>query len=173
MENYKTSVDTMFRLGSDASIPNTDAKHAIILLGSIFNYAKDQVNVFCDNAKKEIFDDEFLANAIRNAVTRGVTVRFILQRQRLDSSTVADILEKYPRDLISIKHYSGEINNLRHFTESDEKAFRVEIDHDGATALGCANNSTVAKTYRKLFNILWDASDVFAPQHEMITVCGN
>lgn len=152
MEKYIESVETLFRLKSEALIPNSDKEHAVILISNIFKNASEHVCVYCQNATKNVFDAQELQNNIQCAVERGVVVKFL---------TEEDVVPQYLTTLIDEnkifwKKIANSSLNIQHFVEADEKSFRIEEDHETAKAVGCANNSKIGVILHDLFNTMWN-----------------
>ena len=152
MKKYIESVETLFRLKSDALIPNKDKEHAVVLISNIFKHATDHVYVYCNNATQDVFGNENLQNCIQNALEKGVSVKFL---------TEDEVEPSYLKDLINCKKILWKQNTFheittQHFVEADGMSFRIEENHETAQAIGCANDKKLGAILHELFEAKWD-----------------
>lgn len=156
MEKYRRNLTELFKSESTAPITNSSPAHAIILLSTIFHFAHESVNVFCGNLRNDVFGNEDLISEIRCAAYRNVKMVFILEH---DNATpqIAELSEKFKSNM-EIRIIPQGVKRPAHFVVSDNKAFRIEENHDITKAIGCANFPDIAMLLNKSFASLYKQS---------------
>jgi len=166
---YEDIVRQMAKLDSNEPISNGQPDHAAILYQVLLERSKKQMLVFCNNFKKEVFDQSRVLKALRDALDRGVVVRAVSQETPEAESRFLEILEEYAKtfpDQVSVKCAASENlsvkqkyvrNESLNFCVSDQKALRWEPDRNEVRATAYMNNPKIARSLVEYFQGLFAA----------------
>lgn len=147
---FRYMVRQLIAVNSPSLIRNDSPAHARILLEEMFANAKESAYVYCGRISDEVWGGEGLARAVREAISRKVEVRFIVQRPEeipADSAVAAVLRESGGGTMRGLSRSLG-IDS--HFAVFDGKMFRFEKSDEKKTAIACVNGPETARKLRSL-----------------------
>lgn len=150
IDPFRYMVRRFIEMESPNLIQNSSPAHARILLEEMFANARESAYVYCGCISDTVWGGEELAAAIRAAIGRGVTVRFIVQHPEKipEGSAVAAVLRQHGAGMIHSSALFATWNS--HFAVFDEKMYRFEKRDDDKTAIACVNGPDTARKLRDL-----------------------
>lgn len=158
IDPFRYMVRQFIEIGSPNLIRNSSPAHARILLEEMFANAKISAYVYCGCISDTVWGGEELAAPVREALERGVDVRFIVQHPEKipGNSAVAAVLRSHGDDVIHSSDHFATLNS--HFAVFDEKMFRFEKNDDDKTAIACVNGPKFAKPLHDLAIAMWNVA---------------
>ena len=168
MKMYEDIVKEYFKESSSNPIYNSSKSHANILIEQLINSAKNDIYIYSGGADYDFFNSDGVKVAIDN-LAKKVTppnIHILLD----NSDNLSNFKELFPEaDIKSIKEpvsidLTGAIpdNNyteIRHFILADNKAYRVELEHEPNSvivkAYGCANDEKAGNLLKEVFTYLF------------------
>ena len=159
LEVYKKAIANLFDSGSDLPVSNSKPDHAVALYELFFDRAREEVIIFCNKLKKEVFNNEAVTKSLECALDRGIKIRVLLQ---CDSAQVecTRLSNFQTHDNFLPKYASTEDANSRlNFCVVDKKAFRYESDKNTFEAVAVMNNPKVSEKLYKSFEEMWGRVD--------------
>lgn len=144
---YSIMVKEMVRNNSSETFPNANFSHASIILKEFIKNAKISVDIFCRSLSSSVYDDEELINIVRTAISRGVKVRVLIQKNVPESEKFKNILKT--GSLFSV---TSEDKEKANFCVVDKKMYRYERDRESRTATACVNDPEIANVFSNWFS---------------------
>lgn len=157
-EKYRYHVEQMFDEQSDAVIENTCTNHARVLIETLVSRSKEQLLLFCENLKKEFYEDPKIMGEMVTAMRRGVEIRILTQHHPEAVSLVERLQAasgKVENGTFSIMVCDADSSGAKadmNFVVMDRKAFRFEEDRVNHSAVASANRKELALKLSKVFD---------------------
>lgn len=149
IDYFRSMVKMLIEIESHTIVGNSSPAHAKVLLEEMFKHAKETAYVYCGKISNEVWGGDAVANAVRTAIEKGVTVRFIVQHpeQVPQDSAVKRILDEHKIQI----HSSPKFGNIAsHFAVFDGKMYRFENDDTAKTAKACMNSVDLGAKLKSL-----------------------
>lgn len=167
LNEYYNSVVLLSNNGLNLEFNNKDKNHAVIVMSSIFKKAENNINIFAGNFNGSISNNDMYRDTLKEAIiSRSVSINIIFESTPNTNSLCLNDL-KYLRNKghnVSINSLTPQyISNIKsinpnhefkHFTYSDGKMFRFELDKQAFKAFCNFDDSNVVATLNKNFNTL-------------------
>ena len=155
LNSYRASVEELFENNSELIVTNRDKKHAAVLTSILFQNAKKEVVLFCQNLDEEFYDSAPIKSAVLCALERGVNVKILIQEEPQANELLSELKLLGSRAELELrkcdKDSEASKSNLN-FAVIDQKAFRLESDRENNSAFACANNPKLANDMLQVFN---------------------
>jgi hypothetical protein len=172
IEDYFKIIDKAAENSEDFEISNRDAQHASYLIKTLFHHAAHEVCVFTGSLYDGVFGNEAIKKEAINFLRKDSTVKLkvAFQENVSNEEVLSGSFMKYvlgdPERKGSIEVYNASkaypgITN--HFSVSDGKAFRYEIDHVTRRAVANFGDKKNAQILASVFDkIISKSEKVFA-----------
>ena len=155
MSTYREVVDQLFRTHSHYVIANSSAEHASVLYETFFNYAQNEVRIFCHKLNPEVFACPNVCDAVEKFLDRKGSLYIAVQEEPQESSKFLEIIlnEKYEQQVFLWlgKKFQGKDGKLLNFAVMDSVAYRFEPDQDETQAIASANDPSFARKLVQAF----------------------
>jgi hypothetical protein len=159
MEAYYLRIDNAAANSENVEIPNKDAQHAAYLLMTIFKNAKREVRIFTGALFNGVYGNNDLKKAaesflqLPNAVLK-IAYQSQVSQEEIKASVFLKKLSDDParKGKIEVFDSSQSFPDLKnHFAVADDKAYRLEIDHEKREAIGNFGDPIGAKKLADAF----------------------
>ena len=159
--DYREAVQAYAKNKSEINFPNHGAKHASIVMETIFKNSKD-ILVFSKGMNGTISQNENYQQALYELLLSGQkSIKYLLQSQPNPNSLTLNKLMLFPEKVTIrivkpeyVKMFAKE-NMLRRFAVGDDSAYRLETNSESNKAICSFNNQKVAKELTDNFNFLF------------------
>lgn len=156
---YRDAIRSMIAKKSSEIFPNASYSHASIVLTELVRASMFNVSIFCRCMSQDVYGNRGLVDAIADAVSRGVNVRFLLQQDTPQAETVIGIFDNPSHHIHVIK--KEEDKNKPNFSVVDSKMFRYERDKIARKAVVCVNSRTATpKILEKWFDKVFSSKEL-------------
>lgn len=162
LTDYRRDVEQMFTDKSTALIRNSCTAHARILIETMVARSQKTLVFFCENLKKEIYDQTDLIKAIHEASKRGVKIRILVQNKPECEWLVKksqELQDGVPIDFRVCRAASPGAAADVNFIVMDSTAFRFEEDREKHVAFASANNVRLAQKMEQKYEDFWVNAD--------------
>ncbi len=150
---YREGVIRLLQLRVNKEISNSFPEHAAVLFEQFFRHAKNQVRIFCRNLSASVFDCDFVVQAAKGAVSRGITLEILLQDQP-EKSAFTEFLKTVPGVFVATVVSQTAKNASVNFAVMDNCAYRFEDDRDHIKATANMFNPSLASRFVSKFEEL-------------------
>lgn len=157
LKNYRDGVEKLFELDSEKIISNSMPEHAAILFEAFFKHAKKQVLIVCRHLHADVFGKDFVIDAAKRALARGVSLWIVTQEEDFQAKDfVAAIRTVKSNGNVRLEHAPTEKGRSLpfNFAVMDDKAFRFESDREICKAEASMNCPEIAKRLIQIFQEL-------------------
>ena len=168
MKMYEEIVKKYFKESSPNPIYNSSKSHANVLIEQLIDSAKNDIYIYSGGNDYDFFNSYGVKVAISNLAKKGTPPNILILIDNADnlskfSTLFPNAVIKVIKEPVNID-LSGVIpdNNyaeIRHFILADNKAFRVELEHEPNSeivkAYGSANDEKAGNVLKEAFNYLF------------------
>lgn len=169
-DKYLESVEELAREGSEVVFFNSNCQHASIVMGTIFKFSKDTINIFAGNLQHDFCQSERYITELEEFIKRGSKIQILLDEldgEQLPESKISKILLRYmfafPEKVIikrtNFNVVDDETDQKVHFTTSDNKTYRIENDTMNFTAKCCFNDQKQVSSLNDIFNNIFNSNE--------------
>lgn len=158
LELYEQVFAEMLATDSSEMISNASAQHAIVLIRQLLCHAGRTVKVFCKSLAEDVWGDESVLKAIREAQANDVQLTFVTQTG-VTNEKLLSLLRGYEK--ASVRRYRFETPKAN-FILIDDKSFRFEPDPDRREGFAYARSPENAKLLQEAFDDILASSDEVA-----------
>lgn len=136
-DNYRLGIEALFDTKSDDVISNGTPDHAALLFELFFRKAKERVAIFCRNLAQDVFGRDFVIEAARDALVRGVRIQILVQDEQPQSQAFSALSAQFQK--LAITHArSSKVREIgSNFAVMDSVALRFEPKRDQCVASAC------------------------------------
>lgn len=168
VEDYFKIIDKAAENSEDFEISNRDAQHAAYLIKTLFHHATHEVCVFTGSLFDGVFGNEAIKEEAMMFLRKNPTVKLkvAFQEAITNEEVLSGSFMKYimadPNRKGSIEIYNASKaypSVTNHFSVSDGKAFRYEIDHETRQAVANFGDKKNAQTLASLFEKIISKSE--------------
>jgi len=170
MEQYKAYIHELAKAGKDTVFFNSGQHHASLVMGTIFNYAKNDVRIYAGGFSGHVSDTIDYKQGLEKFLRGGGNLKVLLQESKLEEKTPPKIFEliKYYHllnpDKVQVKKHPFKVRKPGledeiHFTVADGKMFRVEDNIETFTAVGNFNSPTESQILETLFDKMYNSEE--------------
>jgi hypothetical protein len=174
IDSYRESIIEWAKERKPIVFPNKGSQHAAIVIGQIFNEAKDIVRIYAKNMNGDISEFQDYRFGIENFLNCNTNRLKVLldEKPNPESSTLMFILNKAKQENnnISVKFASSEFrgkleairknsNDKLHFTIGDNSMVRIETNDETHEAKFCSfNKPSTAQPLAEFFDYYFEGS---------------
>ncbi len=159
MNEYFDFVENLAKNKEDKMFFNSGPIHASIVMSRIFEYAKDEIKIFCGGFSGAVSNDPLYLNSLERFLKRENTKLKILVENYDDhkNSKIYSVLKKYPKVqiLVTSERVKNNVSNKPiHFTIGDNKMLRLETNPDDFTAqvnFNASNSEILVNLFNKMY----------------------
>jgi hypothetical protein len=128
---YREGVASLLEAHANKMINNGLPEHAAVLFEQFFKNAQEQVCIFCKNLAAPVFGRQFVVDAAREALGRGIRIEILLQDSQPEQSSFTDLLRKAPSGVTITTAQSEVAKTFKvNFAVMDLRAYRFEEDRE-------------------------------------------
>jgi hypothetical protein len=150
---YQIRVQQRATTDSDQPFSNKGLEHAAVVMRELFLKAQRSIYLFANNFDSSFYGRPEMLDAIESFLRQNDSVLKIgLENISVtDNLTLHSLCKNYPRK-IEIAYFSNTTDiGENHFCIVDDKAYRLETDHDTKKAIVCFNDPSFAAKYSQEF----------------------
>jgi hypothetical protein len=162
MNEYREYIRNLAEQDSDVVFHNAGNKHAALVMGTMFEFANDNVKIFAGNFSGDVSNLEDYRVGLEKYLCKGKKLQILLQEEKLNGDkepNLFQLLRLYyivnPEQIEIRKHPSKVMQsegNEIHFATADNKMYRLEDDIVSFTATGSFNDTETAKKLNTIFD---------------------
>jgi hypothetical protein len=163
---YFKLIDKCAETQETFTIPNSEPKHAIYLLKTLFKNANFAIRIFTGRLFEGVYGNEDLKEEARNFLRKDAnnSVRIAYQ-EPLDITNCAFIQtilnDEHRKGSLKVWNANEKFNDLNnHFAVMDERAFRFETDHTNTKAIANFGDPENAKRLVDFFDKISENSSI-------------
>jgi len=146
---YRNVFREMLRIGNPTRIGNDSPSYARILISELLQFSKDEVWIYCDSLKNDVWGSPVVTQELDNAIARGVKFNVIAQKGVDNNSIAAD---RFKRANVAIHKSTKELD--QNFMVVDSKAYRLETNTNDRKGYASAYSPENASKLIQAFNNL-------------------
>jgi len=166
MKNYKKHIENLARNEESLVFKNSSARHASMVLSSIFGHSTEYLRIFAGTLNGEVQNEEYITQMHLYLKGNG-KLKILLDNYTQINTELLELFKKYNYlnpDLVELKQTTQyiidkETNERLHFTVGDSKMYRIENDITTRTATCSFNYPTLSVNLEKIFDKMFSNSD--------------
>lgn len=178
IKDYEIFISNLAAGGEDKVFLNSSAVHAAIVMKTLFKHSKKDVMVYAYNLNGEVSKDKAYQNEVRSFLERGGNLSVLVEdANSCVEGEMFQIINHYRffhPDRVKVRASKVSIvdsitdNNLSketqiHFTISDDKGYRKEVDINNFLAQGNFNDPIEVQKLSSIFNTIFSSNEYSEP----------
>lgn len=148
---YRRVFREMLRIGNPSRIGNDSPAFARILISELLRFSKEEVWIYCDGLKDDVWGNPVVVQELDDAIARGVKFNVIVQKELAKDSVAA---VRFGRANVTLYKSTRVLD--QNFMVVDGKAYRFETNTNDRKGYASAYSPENALKLIQVFNSLRD-----------------